>query len=506
MPRSANTHWVSDIKGYSDTVVPGDAPQVTDSMTNTKARFGRIEGRGGMTKYQAVSTPSTEDIIGLFNYRRVSGTHELLRLLLTKVEKFSGGVWTDVTGTALTGTSTLRPDFTIIDDTLVFTNGKDRPRKYAGSGTTASIAAGTSPFSKNIESYLGFLFLGNASLDGTFTDVVDGARTAFFSDDWDNDWTQCAGNFIVLDETPGELISMKVLGRTMFAIKSDGVVSVRFTGGATRFQQDLISSDVGFVSGLSVKKIGEKGILGLGNDGIIYAITLQGVEPVSYEALHKILPDTLPLNRLQFARGLVDSEEDTYYLFYDRSGLSNQLLNSYVSYNYRTREFQKGELGKNIIAAVEFKDTDAKPEQLLLSTTTLVEEFDNGADDDGVAITRTWTTGWQKFNETGWLHGLWAIFKRSSSARVKIDVALDHENTFHNAQVFSLAGGSPSDEHTEVEYHLPQPVFAEFINVRLRYFHDKAAAKTKLERIGFEVRPTLRTGEKTSRSTENLVG
>ncbi|MCI0565365.1 MAG: hypothetical protein MN733_43425, partial [Nitrososphaera sp.] len=295
------TVWISGWKGYSDVSYPDDNPTVTNDESNVKTVRGLVKMRGGMTKYQSVSTPASADIIGLYNFRRVSGTHLLCRLMTTVFEYYSSG-WTVKTGTALTATNTARPQADIIDDHLVFTNGVDLPRKFDGTNNTSSIASGTSPYSKGVVAYLGFLFLFDASLTGTFTDVENGYRLGYYSDDWDTDWTGCDGNTITLDETPGKWLGAMVLDRVMYCLKSDGVVAVTWVGGPTRFRQDLISSDVGGVSGLTMAKAGERAIFFLGTDGIIYAITRQGVEAISYESLSKVLPDTFSLNRLQFAR------------------------------------------------------------------------------------------------------------------------------------------------------------------------------------------------------------
>src|SRR3990167_11525903 len=101
MARKAQPVWVSNFKGQHDGAVPATSPVVTSSLSNVKARFGRITGRGGMTKWQSIATAAgNPPVLGLLNYKRVSGTHALLRLTLTQLEQLSGGAWTDVTGTA----------------------------------------------------------------------------------------------------------------------------------------------------------------------------------------------------------------------------------------------------------------------------------------------------------------------------------------------------------------------------------------------------------------------
>ena len=49
-------------------------------------------------------------------------------------------------------------------------------------------------------------------------------------------WSPCDLNEIVLDETPGSWLNSVVIGRTLFALKTDGVISVRWVGGQQKFQ------------------------------------------------------------------------------------------------------------------------------------------------------------------------------------------------------------------------------------------------------------------------------
>lgn len=501
--RKANTRWIDRFKGYSDAVNPADDPRITKDLNNVKLRFGRVIGRGGESKYQSVSSASSAAIIGLFNYRTVSGTHVLFRLMPTALEKYSAG-WTDVTGTALNGTATTRPQYSIIDDTLVFTTeGADRPRKVT-TGNSSDIAASSAPYCKGLIAYLGFLFAFNVSDSGAFTDVVDGQRIGRYADDWDTaaSWSPCDTNEINLDETPGAWLASVGLERNLFALKSDGVVKVRWIGGKQVFQQDGVASDVGIVSPLSVGIVGrDPGCASmafwLGTDGIIYQLSSTGlVIPISYEPLFELVPNTASLNKLKYARGMVDSEDDTYYLFYDRTGLSNQLLDSYVSYNYLTKEWSKGQVPQQI-ACTAFKDTDQAAESLLVSNTTLVKNFDDSTkDDDGTAVSRYWTSGWQKMAEEGWLHRIHLVFSRSNYCYVAVSIAEGYGEEFGDEQVFKLVGDKISQQNVQITYKLPSPRLLDWVNVKVRMVHTAASALTRLEKVGFETSSILPTMEK----------
>ena len=503
MARKAQTQWVKDFRGYSDNFNIGDQPILTNQLSNVKIQHGNVSPRGGLTKYPASQSAAAADIIGLFNYRQADGSHILVRMQPTSVQWLSAGVWTDITGTALTGTATTRPQHALIDDsgsgdaiTLLLTNGIDLPRYWNGSGNTTPIASSTSPYGKGVFYYLGFVFITNASLDGTFTDVFDGHRTGFFSDDWNNNWEACMPNFIVLDETPGSWDASVVLGRSVIACKSDGFVVLRHsTSTSARFTQELLTDRVGIMSALSLQKIDEGRAICMGTDNTFLLLTPNSVQSISYDELSKLIKPAVTAARLHLSRSMVNVNEKTFYFFYDRTGLTNQLLDSYISYHYAGKEWSKGTLGKNVIAITDFKTSDAAPTDLIVSTEDdFTEEFDTGADDDGIRVVRTWQTGWQKFSEQGWLHGARLLFEQSSRGKVKVEVATNF-GTFRAAQILPLKGGLPSDDMVEVTYHMPQPILCEFANLKLTFLMPTAATEIALEQVGFELAPLLQTGE-----------
>lgn len=490
--RPAQTVWVQSFKGLNDEAGPGYQPTLTPDLRNVKLQHGHVLGRGGLTKYLSISSASaTTPIIGLFDYQRTAG-NLLVRMTPTALHVLdtANSEWDTITGTALTGSSTTRPQFAIIDDTLVFTNeGEDLPRKVVdGSTNSADIASSTSPYAKAIASYVGFLMLGNVSDSGAFTDVTDGHRMIRYSDDWDNDWTLCNGNELILDESPGTLVAMKVLGRDLICYKDDALVKVTWTGQQVRFLQQKIPFAMGCLAPLSVGDCGELGHIFLGTDAGLYMVSNGQVIELSKEFLNQTLPTTFSLAKLKYARAMVDQEESTYYLFYDRTGQSGQALDSYVSYNYRTREFSKGRVGKNVYACVSHRPTSVAENDLLVSTSDLVEEFDSGADDDGVVLERYVTTNWQGLSQEGCFSGARLLLKKAGRGRIKVSIATDFEPSFSHEQTFSLKGQLASDENVELHYRVPH-LYGSWFNLKIRFFHDSASTVTSLRRVGLEIIP-----------------
>jgi hypothetical protein len=182
-------------------------------------------------------------------------------------------------------------------------------------------------------------------------------------------------------------------------------------------------------------------------------------------------------------------------LFYDRTGLTNQQLDSWCSYNYRTQEVDKGTLGTAIVSATEYAENDQDAIQLVTAGATLVHSFNSTTkDDDGTRINRYWTSGWQQLGgESGWLHGMRLTFAKSRYARVAISLAVDNEEDFDYRQVFRLIGGAPSDQNVEIDYKIPAQ-FVEWAKVKIEFFHDNTGAETELLRAGFVTTPTKQVG------------
>ncbi len=386
----ANVQWLQGIKGLNDSIPPGSRHEVftgqsgiavhTPDLLNVKVRFGNVMGRGGMTSYKGAALSSSSPIVGLFPYNRAKGnTNSLVRLTPTKLELLSGSTWTNITGSGPNSTSLTQPQFTYQNDILIYTiDGLSQPLGYGtNSGVAVDFQVGTilgggPPFAKCLVSYMQFLLLGNLSLDGTFNDVFDGWRLIEYSDQPFFSWTACGPNTIDLYQTSGSLVAMKVLGRVCMCYKTDGVVRLTWTSGAVKFTQELVPGSVGCVAPLSVADLGNFGHAYLGTNGIIYHVTQNQIQAVSFEALSRTLPPALRLNRFRFARGFALPTQDLYILLYDQTGLTGQFLDSYVTWNYRTGEFTKGKLGQQVIAGCSFQEAKDTDEVALVSTSNKV--------------------------------------------------------------------------------------------------------------------------------------
>lgn len=485
---------VSAFQGLDQVKTIGSDPHKTASMLNVYAENGIIKGRFGCDEFDDITTASSAAIIGLMGFHRAATqTTSILRMLPTKVELWDGaGSYTDITGTALNGTTSVRPQWDVIDDNLVFTNeGLDRPRYYTGSGNT-TVIGGTPPYCKAICAYLGYLFLGNYSNDGsTFLPIE-----VIYSDDWNEDWSLCQGNTITIDDTPGAIQAMRAFGRLMVIYKSDGLVGLRFVGGATRFQKERIKFPHGTISPLSIANAGDKGEIFLASDLELYITDGQAVQPLPLN-VQRALRETMPDSMAKFVCATSNPQTDSYELLYSTSA-SDTWNRGRIRYNYKTGEFAIDQFdGQEFIRNLAVRRSVTVPWQSLASTTTHVYELDEGVDDNGTTVSRYYDLGFQTFGLTGekWFTGADLEFEKARGCRVKISVAVEHDTAFKFEKTFDLRRSG------SVHYELPSPVYATWINIRIRFYHDEAGAQVQMRSITPRFIPRHRTQESEGRST-----
>src|SRR3990167_6663142 len=467
-------------KGLNKLYRPGDTPEWTSTLEGIETRFGRILGQKGVAKWNDFSTAETDTpIIGLFPYTDKDGTTTVLYMTPTKVKKWTGSTWSDITGTDLTGSSSTIPQWTTIQNTVIFTNeGNDQPRKWAGSGNTATIG-GTPPYCKAVAGYKGFLVLGNISTNGTFTDITDGYRTIEFSDTWDTSWDSCEANTIVIDDTPVNIVAMGQSTDYLLIGKNDGLVAMRMVGCATRFAKDKILFDAedsprGIIAPRSFKAIGRGQYIFLASDLQLYMVQGVTLERLP-QNVSSILQTTLTATNAKTAFAIVDIYRGIYHLLYNRTG--GTWPDGRLSYNYQTGEFyHRSYAGQSFTSGVTARLTAATDPVLLASSTTLTYQLDNGTDDDGTAVTRYYDLDWTNFGVPveKYLVGCDFTTSKKAAVRVSVSCARDFDGNFSQAQPVSGYGRETDSGFIQMSYRLPSPIYGTYFKLRFTFAHDGA--------------------------------
>lgn len=449
-------------------------PGLTRSLKNVEIREGKVLGRGGVDYDASFSTAMSENITALMVYLSSASVATVLRIGSTKVEKSTGGTWTDITGTALTGAATDLPQWAMYRDVLYFTNyGQDRPRYWLGSGNTVEIA--TAPWALSILSYFGFLMLFNVSDDGaTFL-----PRTGRYSEDPQNDWTLCEGNELNFNETQGAIVTSGVFGRTALVLKEDALMYLRWIGGPVRFSQELAKGCPGTLASLAGQAIGDKGYIYLGTDYQLWLATANDVIKLP-PRVREILQSDLYKTNVKYCRSCVNEEKDQYNLFFPLDSTGNT---GRICMNYATGEFSYSTYPSHGWDAIEsLRWASTSPVSVIGAVNTVPYTLDvNTVKVD--EITASTSQSVSRYYDTDWLQyanmnegrvmqaaaqftGAGLIFDSSNYAKAAISVAVDHKNEFRFRKVYDLRKKEVNDEYTAVRYDIP-PIQCEWVNLRI---------------------------------------
>lgn len=421
-------------------------------------------------------------IVRLIPYVGYNYTAELLAMSQFGISTWnpSSGVWTEV-GSSFSSL----PQWATHKGVTVITLGHSGlPVKYVGGGTATTTLGGSPPFAKVPCDYMKYLFLWNVvTTDGTFP------RQGLYSPDYDFDWSSCNGHEINLDETPGEVRAALAQGSIQLVYKADGIAAIRFVGGSVRFQQEMLPFDEGILAPNSLQNIGNAGHIMLATDVQLYTVTQGQVKALPTRVTDK-LQSTMDLNAADKAMSAVDSDRDTYYLFYKSSNPDDEYARSRIAYNFRTGEFaHRTYAGHQWLDALGLKLSPLLPVRMFASDVERVYEINDitAVNDAGTPIDRHYTTDWQSFGsgEEKRLDWVELIFKRTPGIRVKISIAIDDDTEWLYERGFDLKGVHGNDTTTLV-YGLPDKCFGHRFNLRVRFFHDKAGVVGELKAIYFK--------------------
>lgn len=468
---------IRDFRGLDELYTFGTSPDRTSSLDNVTVRNGEVSGRKGLALWDGISTAAGNVIVGMWDfYAPATAAATFLRMTTDKMEKWNdaGNSWDDITGTALNGNSLTRPSFANLSDEgfMVFTNeGADRPRRWNGSGNTATLG-GTPPYAKWLCPYVGFLFLFNTSVDGTFGAVAD-SITAYYSDQPDVSWDLCENNTLIFDETAGEIRAADTFGENLIVFKADALIRVKFVGGQVRFDRKRLPFAHGILAPMSLKKLGELGLVFLATDRNLYITDGFSVKPLPLN-IQRSLRDDMDEAKAPYVSAAVDLTRETYHLLYQRNGTT--YYDGRLSWNYRTGEFTRARYASREFTRIHaFRQTNNHDTQVVAAEADKkVYEMDVGRLDVSTAISRYYDLDWTFFDQPGgkYLMGANLLFSKAPTCRVRVSVAEGHSPKFQYPKLFTLRPKfTPSETNVRVNYELPSPIYGTWFKLRIEFLH-----------------------------------
>jgi len=233
-------------------------PIFTPNCLNVEFRNNEIWSSKGKSK---IGSSLNDNPTGIFEYRKFDGSIYLIVHTGTKVYKYEDADWTDITGTALSGSSSDLISAVTFTDLYIFTNGIDNIRKWDGSGNTSDL---TCPYkAKYMKVYKNKLILAYTTESGETCPQRVRWSNEGDPESWD------ANDYIDIVEGSDYITGLEVLGDYLVVFTSRNIHILSHTAGSFPSREEMVagSADKGCVAPFSIANIGG-GIIYLGDNGV----------------------------------------------------------------------------------------------------------------------------------------------------------------------------------------------------------------------------------------------
>lgn len=308
---------------------------------NVMFKDGYVKTSPGWTKYTSQLIPYP--ITCGDQFFMLDGTNFMILVTTTKVYWFDTGssTWTDITGTDLTAVVS---DFVSTDtwpDLFLFTNNKDRVRKWTGSGNVASLlgldtaddgSGGTVDVStaKSLSVFSGFVHV--------FGPVEDGVRlpqrwrwSKFNNaEGWNNTGTYGQAGYADITDGSDHIMCGRRLGNDYMAIYKEHSIHIgQYVGPPVVFARRLVIANIGLRAPGAVADLGDEHIF-FGDDNF-YVFNGLSIKPIG-DAIFNQFIDELNPAKVDLVKAFVVEEENEVWFIYPTSG--NDTPNKMACYNY----------------------------------------------------------------------------------------------------------------------------------------------------------------------------
>lgn len=489
--------------GGIDTSLPaeyirdGASPNIQNFNINRKILTKRV----GSTTFGA--SASEEILLGREFIRE--GTRYNVRIGLTGVDRYVSGAWSDITGTALTG-STDDPFDTAIPllsgkEVLIITNGIDNVRKYTGTGNTADLG-GSPPKAKYCQEYKGYLVLAN------ITGGVDVAQRVQWSNGVDiEDWSGGNSGSQDLVEDGEPITGINIFGDYLCVHKKTSIYLASLVSSSSIFRFVRRATKAGAVCNNTIVNLASGEQVFLANDGIR---VFNGVSaPLVESSVNEDIRDGLNLEYIHKSWAVDVTEKKEVWI---ACPIGDQTTpDTIYRFNYEDRTVVK-DTRSNITAAWRFtQDSSLTWDDLTGTWDEWVGRWDDGAlsaetpivmladntgqtyyidetvnDDNSVAVDAIFDTKDHQMDVLGQL-GRWQfveIWAKGGTLSVFYSTDSGQTWTETTGSPFTLTSAFPSDD---------SPLIAYFDAVgskcRLRFRNNVSGETVSIKQYKLGVRP-----------------
>jgi hypothetical protein len=295
-------------------------------------RDGGMRTRNGLSAFAgSVSQRPT----GYVFYPHNDGATRLVKATTGKWFQYASGVWTDITGSALSGGPQDQQVFRVFDKGgvkyLLGVNGANTMKKWNGTAATYSDVGGTPPRARCMMIISDRILLGNL-LSGVGGAVAGGSSYDISANiDFDSGWGATLSG--ILADTPGDITAMVEMGGLRGVIyKSDAIYMVTATGGVTPIAIELRQAGVeGPISPAAVARLSDGLHIYLAQDGSL--MQFDGVNPSTLGyPIQKYIASTVDFKQIKRSFLMWDSERKELHVVYAENGFTDPNVDVVISF------------------------------------------------------------------------------------------------------------------------------------------------------------------------------
>ena len=290
---------------------------------------------------------------GAYVARFLDGGRKLFAGSRTALYYGSGGIWTHYSTLSDFSTDALdRWRFAMFGNDCIATNGSDSVQVITNVGTNFVALAGNPPSGKVVTTVnpggsAAFVFMLNL-----FSSVPGNALTPSM---WwcsgignDTSWTpdiatQCANGY--LDDTPGDILGAKPLGRNLIVYKERAVYAFEYVGPPTIWATRVTSTEAGALSHEAIADLGDiHFVMGFDN---FYIVDGSGApQPVDNPLRRFLFEGDLNRNFQAASQLRFDRDQNVVYCHYPSVALDEnttpQVLDKWVAWHRQSGRWTRG--------------------------------------------------------------------------------------------------------------------------------------------------------------------
>lgn len=261
---------------------------------------------------------------GAFTATYMDGTKRVIAGTSDNLYFGENGLWTDASGGTYNTADGDRWRFAQFGDDTIAVNGRYSPQVMPAGGSTFANLAGLPPAAKVVAVVNNFVFLLNL-YSSTVGNVLTPSMWWCSGIGNDTSWTpdiasQCVNGY--LDDTPGEIIGAKALGRNLIVYKERSVYLFEYAGPPTIWENRILSQEAGALSHEAIVDIGDAHVF-MGNDDFYILDGSGAPRPLENPLKRYIFQESLDRNLKAGVMGRYDRTTGVVYWHYPSTSIED---------------------------------------------------------------------------------------------------------------------------------------------------------------------------------------